>query len=233
MVTQKCENCNVINKTFFKALPKENVLELDKKKTCKIYKKNRTVFTAGNKPDGIYCLNKGKVKLYKTGWGGKEQIVRFAVPGEFFGLRSAVCDNNYTHSAVTIEESHICFISKKDFHEILEQHPHFMSSIIGFISDMLEDANNKLTSLAQKTVRERLAETLIALNKIYNSEHSAPGLNHTAISLTRQDLANLVGTATETIIRQLAEFKHDQLIGIKGRKVSILDLEGLKRIANV
>jgi CRP/FNR family transcriptional regulator, polysaccharide utilization system transcription regulator len=232
MVRQNCDNCNVLFKSFFSRITKNDLIDLSERKSCISYKKGQTIFTSGTRPNGIYCLNKGKIKIYKTGAYGKEQIIRFALPGEFFGLRSVMCDKNYTSAAVTIEDSIVCFINKQDFNELLNKYPHITTSIITSLSEMLEDANNKVTSLAQKPVRERLAETLVTLNKVFKSESASEHTN-TIISLSRQDLANMVGTATETIIRLLSELKNEHYISVKGRKITITDIRGLNRIANL
>lgn len=233
MVGQNCENCNVLFKSFFNILAKNDLLNLTEKKNCVFFKKNQTIFIAGTRPNGIYCLNKGKIKIYKTGAYGKEQIIRFALPGEFLGLRSVICNKNYTSSAVTIEDSVVCFISKKDFQIVLDKYPLITNSIIATLSEMLEDANNKVTSLAQKPVRERLAETLVTLNNVFKSDPVRSEAPNTVIALSRQDLANLVGTATETVIRLLSEFKSEHLISIKGRNITIIDAKSLFRIANL
>jgi CRP/FNR family transcriptional regulator, polysaccharide utilization system transcription regulator len=232
LIRQNCDNCKVFSKSFFSRLGKEDVAELIEKKSCLSYKKNQPIFTAGTRPNGIYCLNSGKLKIFKTGAYGKEQIIRFALPGELFGIRSLMSDKNYTSTAVTIEDSVVCFISKQDFMELLIKYPQITASIISSLSEMLEESNNKITSLAQKPIRERLAEALVTLDKLFVPEENSESTN-TVISLSRQDMANLVGTATETIIRLLSEFKSDNLISIKGRKITILDVKGLHRIANL
>jgi CRP/FNR family transcriptional regulator, polysaccharide utilization system transcription regulator len=231
MTGQDCNSCSSLNKSFFANLSKNDLLENSERKRTINYKKGQTIFTAGTRPNGIYCLKKGKIKLYKTGSYGKEQIVRFILPGDTFGVRSVMCDINYTATAVTIEDSTVCFILKSDFQALLNKYPAINSQIITSLSQLLEDANNKVTSLAQKPVRERLAETLITLNKIFKEENTTE-LN-SVITLTRQDLANLVGTATETIIRLLSEFKSENMISIKGRKITIINLKGLSRTANL
>lgn len=233
MIHQNCDSCKVFSKSFFSRLSKVDMIELSEKKNCVAYKKNQPIFTAGTRPNGIYCLNSGKLKIFKTGAYGKEQIIRFAVPGDLFGIRSLVSDKNYTSTAVTLEDSLICFISKQDFYAILLKYPEINNDIISSLSEMLEESNNRITSLAQKPIRERLAEALVTLDKLFIPELQDAEKQNTTISLSRQDLANLVGTATETIIRLLSEFKSDNLIEIKGRKITILDVKGLTRIANL
>jgi len=232
VVRQNCENCNVLTKSFFSKLAKIDLLDLSEKKNCILYKKGQTIFTAGTRPNGIFCLNKGKIKIYKTGAYGKEQIIRFVLPGDILGLRSFFCDRNYTSTAVAIEDSLLCFINRQDFQFLLNKYPQITNSVIASLSNLLDEANIKITSLAQRPVRERLAETLLTLNKIFKPD-SPSTAKHSVVTLSRKDIANLVGTATETIIRLLSEFKSDNLISIKGRKITILDLKGLNRIANL
>jgi CRP-like cAMP-binding protein len=232
MIRQNCESCNVLFKSFFNKVDKSDLHELSGKKSCISYKKNQTIFTFGTRPNGIYCINKGIIKIYKTGAYGKEQIIRFVLPGDILGLRSFFCDRNYTSSAVAIEDSMLCFISRKDFQSLLDKYPQIINSVITSLSDLLDESNIKITSLAQKSVRERLAETLLTLNKIFKTEASSSS-KQSVVPLSRKDIANLVGTATETIIRILSEFKSENLISIKGRKIIILDVKGLYRIANL
>lgn len=231
MAKQSCENCKVYNKSLLSALTKEDLKVLNENITCTTYRKNQTIFTPGTRPNGVYCLNNGKIKIFKTGTSGKEQIIRMVLPGEFFGLRSVISDNNYTTTAVAIENSIACNIGINDFRKIIYKKPDITDSIIAFLSDMLENANNKVTSVAQNTVRERLAETLLSLNAIFKDD-SHSEMNFTVVDLSRNDLACLVGTATETIIRLLSDFKSEKLISVKGRKIIILNIKGLERIAN-
>lgn len=232
MTGHDCNSCCALNKSFLAHLSKNDLVDISEKKSTVAYKKGQTIFTAGTRPNGIYCLKKGKIKLYKIGPYGKEQIIRFVLPGDSFGIRSVMSDKNYTCTAVTLEDSMVCFIHKNEFQSLLAKYPAINSQIISMLSQMLEEANNKVTSLAQKPVRERLAETLITLNKIFK-EDDAQNDASTVITLTRQDLANLVGTATETIIRLLSEFKSENMISIKGRKITVINMKALGRVANL
>lgn len=222
----------MFTKSFFSKLAKSDLLDLSEKKSCISYKKGQTVFTAGTRPNGIFCLNKGKIKIYKTGAYGKEQIVQFVLPGDILGLRSFFCDRNYTSTTVAIEDSLLCFINRQDFQFLLNKYPQIINSIIASLSNLLDEANIKITSLAQKPVRERLAETLINLNKIFKPD-APSSAKLSVVTLSRKDLANLVGTATETIIRLLSEFKNDNFIEIKGRNITILNIERLQKIADL
>jgi len=231
MIRQNCLNCTCFSKTLFTKLDKEDLSALNEKKDSYKYKKGSAVFTQGTKPNGIFCLGSGKIKIFKTGSYGKEQIVRFVLPGEIIGIRSFFSERNYSSTAVTIEDSQICFISKQDFQSLLNKYNYLLVDVITQLSKLLDEANEKITSLAQKPIRERLAETLYNLNFIFKPEGKDLKKPYTEITLSRQDMASLVGTATESVIRLLSEFKKEKLITITGRKITIIDPEGLYRIA--
>ncbi|MBI4946910.1 MAG: Crp/Fnr family transcriptional regulator [Bacteroidetes bacterium] len=235
IVRQSCENCNALQKSFFDKLDKSDLNTLNLKKNCNLYKKEKTIFCAGTRPSGIYCLNQGKVKIFKYGSFGKEQIIRFVMPGELFGLRALLSDRNYNSTATVLEDSVVCTINKINFFDILNKYPQIATRIMAALSQLLEDADNKITSLAQKPVRERLAESLLILKKTFHGEIDNGYTDHSnlTISLTRKDIANIVGTSTETVIRLLSEFKKDNLITIKGRKITLRDIKGLMRVGNI
>ncbi len=226
-----CKNCIVKSLTCFNALDEESLKYLDEYKTTFNYKKAQTIFYEGGKPLGIYCLKSGKIKIYKMGIDGKEQIVRFVTPGGLLGIRALVGGREYSAYARTIEDSTICLINKATFIKLIDENIEFSHCLMKLLSFLLEDAENKLTSLAQKPVRERLAETLLIMNNLFHSDPSSQA-GYT-INLTRNDLSNIVGTATETVIRLLSEFKDEDLISINGRSITLLDLDGLKKIGKV
>jgi len=227
-VDRQCVNCDIRQLNCFAKLTDDDVKFMNSSKTTTLYAKGQVIFHEGRKPAGIYCLNEGKIKIYRIGPDGKEQIVRFVTPGELFGLRSLIGCCTYSTIATTLEDSIICFIPKKVFLRITIRHPEISHCFMVELSHLLEDMENKLISLAQKPVRERLAETLLALNSIFNKNGDSFSIN-----LSRSDLANIVGTATETVIRLLSEFKDEQLIQINGRRINILDIDGLKRTGKI
>ena len=216
-----CDNCIVKSKSYFNKLEKSDLLDLNIKKKCYFYKKRQTIFYEGDRPLGVYCLNYGKVKIFKMGMDGKEQIVRFVFPGDLIGFRSLIGENIYSASATALEDSFTCFISKQVFFQLINKYPYISHNLMISLCRLLEEAENKMISLAQKPVRKRLAESLLLINKNFK-----PDTNNT-IYLSRQDLANIVGTATETVIRLLSEFKDEKLISIKGRKITLLNIERL------
>jgi len=228
-----CINCKIREKSCFHILNKEDLDFLNSKKVTTYYKRDQIIFHNDRNPTGIYCLFKGKIKISKLGIDGKEQIVRFVLPGQLLGIRALIGGRNYSANATTLEDSTVCFIDKNSFFIIIDKYPNLTSCMLSMLSQLLEEAENKMTSMAQKPVRERLAETLLFLNNIFESDDKQYNIlkQNACISLSREDLANIVGTATEVVIRLLHEFKEDKLVSISGRKIALLNIDKLKRIA--
>ncbi|MFA7273759.1 MAG: Crp/Fnr family transcriptional regulator [Crocinitomicaceae bacterium] len=219
-----CDTCLVRKNSLFGSFCENEVEHLDAHKSCNHYKKNQALFLDGSFPRGVYCLNKGKVKVYTRGDEGKEQIIHIANEGEVIGFRSMFSGEPYSMSAETLEECNVCFISKHDFLDMIDTNPMLRNGVMKELSKELNDRAVAITNMAQKSVRERLAFSLVLLNDIYKEEE---------INLSREDLANFVGTATETLIRLLKEFKDDGIIDIHVRKLAVLDAVGLRKIAGI
>ncbi|MCX6164020.1 MAG: Crp/Fnr family transcriptional regulator [Ignavibacteriae bacterium] len=224
-----CEICNSTKKSIFKDFNSGDVEKLNLNKNCNFYKKGQVIFFEGNYPGGLFCIREGKVKVFKIGSTGKEQIIRFAKNGDALGYRALLVGETYSASASALEDSHICFIRKDTVFEIFKANNNFSFSLLKLLSRDLEDVENKMVKLAQKPVRDRLAEALLILKETYGMDK----LGNINISLSREDFASIVGTATETVIRLLADFKKENLISTKGKKIKIINLNGLVQISRV
>ncbi|MBC8265466.1 MAG: Crp/Fnr family transcriptional regulator [Flavobacteriales bacterium] len=225
-----CEDCKTRGKSIFCDLKSDELADLSYNKGCSSYKKGQVIFYEGRRPTGLYCINKGKVKIAKLGEEGKEQIVRLAREGDILGYRSLIGGDAYSASAETLEETSVCFIPKEAIFNLIRQSPEFSIKIIELVSKDLKSAENKVTDLAQKHVRERVAEALLMLKETYGLEDDEQTLG---VALTREVLANIVGTATETVIRLLSELKKDEIIALEGRKIKILNHKQLIRTASI
>lgn len=217
-----CENCLSKQNSLFNGLTSESVAGLDGAKSCSYYKKNQPLFVEGSVPRGVFCLNQGKVKIFSLGDEGKEQIIHIAKDGEIIGFRAMFSGEPFTVSATTLEECNICFINKDDFLNMIDTNATLRNGIMKELSKELGDRAKFITNMAQKSVRERLAFILLILEKIYEGEE---------INLTREDLANFVGTATETLIRLLKDFKEEGMIEIHTRKLEIINRQKLINLA--
>jgi len=217
-----CESCLSRKNSLFGSFCDDQVVDLNAQKTCSLYKKNQPLFLEGSTPRGVFCINEGKVKIFVRGEEGKEQIIHLASAGEIVGFRAMFSGEPYKVCATTLEESNICFIGKTDFLDLVDTNSNLRNGIMKELSKELSDRATYITNMAQKSVRERLAFSLLVLGDIYKEE---------MINLSRADMANFVGTATETLIRLLKDFKEEELIRTYARKIEIVDKEGLLRIA--
>jgi CRP-like cAMP-binding protein len=224
-----CDKCALETGSIFKHLTAEEVEIINFEKDFRQYKRGEILYQEGNRISGFFCINSGIIKVYKTGFDGKEQIIRFAKAGEIIAYRSVLSNEVACTSAKVIEECSVCFIPSEILISFIKTNPAYSLELLKLACHELGEANSFITDIAQKTVRERLAEILLLLvNDFGLDEH-----NYLRISLTREELANIVGTATESVIRLLSEFKTDRLIELNGRKISILNKKGLEKISNV
>jgi CRP/FNR family transcriptional regulator len=225
-----CNDCTSRSKSVFCDLKQDELDILSHEKGCTFYKKGQVVFNPGAYPHGIYCVKEGKIKIFRLGDEGKEQIVRLAKGGDILGYRALLSGDRYSSGAEVLEDSKICFIPQKAFLNLIEGNGVLSMQLMKLLSQDLKNAEHKMIDLAQKPVRERVAEALLYLKSTYGLEEDGVTLS---VSMSREDIANIVGTATETAIRLLSEFKNDQMIALHGKKISILNHEQLVKAANV
>ncbi len=223
-----CESCFISN-DIFKHLTKDEIDILSYIKSCNTYKKGETIYNENNRVTGIYCIGLGIIKHYKTGNDGKEQIIRFSKKNDIFGFRAILSGESACTTAKVVEDCSICFIPVAHFLKMVNENSGFAMSVMKLSCKELGDANKYILDIAQKNVRERLAEILIQLNNSFGTNDE----NYLNIFLTREELAGIVGTATESVIRLLSEFKKDKLIELNKRKIKIIDFSKLKRIAEL
>ena len=227
----ECEDCSVRRDSKLSTLCHADLEKFSDSKSCAEYKKGQVLFHEGTRPLGVFCLNQGKVKVFKTGFDGKDQIIKISRAGDLLGYKAMISEDTYSVTAEALEDTKVCFVPKGDFLTILDGSPHFNNILLKEACKELGVMTESLTSLAQKSVRERLAVTLLMLNDTYGLDLESEG--PVEINLTREDLANIVGTATETIIRLLHDFKEEKLIESKGRKIRILEPKKLIKIGQL
>src|SRR4030042_2026703 len=224
-----CEKCALETGSIFKNLTAEEVEMINFEKDFRQYRRGDVLYQEGNRISGFYCVHSGIIKVFKTGFDGKEQIIRFARAGDIIAYRSVLSNEVACTSAKVIEDCKVCFIPSEILISFVKSNPTFAHELLKLACHELGEANSFITNIAQKTVRERLAEILLLLV----NEFGLDAQNYLQISLTREELANIVGTATESVIRLLSEFKSDRLVELNGRKIRILNKKGLEKISNV
>ncbi len=236
MITKKaensCEHCPSLSKGIFCELAATDLKDVSEHKVTNVYKKGQTLFVQGNHPFGLYCISTGNIKVTKIGADGKESIVRIATAGDVLGHRSLFTDQYYTATATALEDTKVCFLDKKFIMKVIQDQPSVSMSVIEKLSTDMGAAENKLSSLHQKNVRERLAELLLLLKESHG-EKQEDGRIFINLKLTREEMATMIGTANETLIRFISEFKDAGLIEQEGKKIFIANEEELIEWANV
>lgn len=224
------ENCIEGPGSIFKDLSKQEIDVIVQNHSYAHYRKGEIVFKEGEKPAGLLSLSSGKIKIFKEGVGGREQILRMVRPAGLLGYRSLFAGMNYSASAIALEDSTICIIEKDTFLNLVKESPELSLRIIRMISVELGFSNNRTVSLTQKHIRGRLAESLLVLRDTYGFE--TDGMTIRAY-LSREDIANLSNMTTSNAIRTLSTFASEEVISIEGRKIKILDTSRLERISTL
>ena len=222
-----CPNCKI---SVFSDLRDEEFDLLNYEKSIVQLHKGQVLFLQDTKPHGLYCIKKGKVKVFRRGTEGKEQIVRLANDADVVGYRALISDENYQCGAAALEETTLCYVPRHVLVEIMDRNLSIYKKMISLLAGDLKQAESRISDLAQKPVRERVAETLIMLKTKYGVEEDGYTLN---VNLSREEMANLVGTATESLIRILSDFRKEGLIEIDHKKIRISDFEHLYATAHL
>ena len=224
----KCEQCIVRELSSLKALNKDELLKLAECKTSYNIKKGDPIFEEGDIVNGIFCVTSGVCKLSKLSPNGKDQIIKLVKPGELLGQRSMISDEPANLSAVALEDMEVCFIPRSEVLNMFDKNNQFSMNMMKTICGDLKESSEHMISISQKTVKERLAETLVYLAESFGKNDDGS----LRIQLSREELAGMIGTATESCIRLLSDFNKIGLIELIGKKIVIKDLNKLKRIAD-
>ena len=224
----KCEQCIVREFSSLKALTKDELLKLSDCKTSYTLKKGAVIFEEGENVNGIYCIKDGVCKLTKLSANGKDHIVKLVTKGELLGQRSMISDEPVNLSAVALNDMQVCFIPKAEVMGYFDNNNNFSMNVMKTMCGDLKEADVQTVNLAQKTVKERLAATLLYLHQSFG-ENEDKSLK---IQLSREELASMIGTATESCIRLLSDFNKQELIVLDGKKIILKDISSLKKMAN-
>lgn len=211
-------------------LPPDELAMLTANMTTQVYNKGEIIFREGAYATGIFFIQEGKAKKYKVDKDGKEQIIYVANTGEILGYHALLAEERYPDSAAVLEDSKIAFIPKEDFSEVLEDSKVLPQLLLKTLSHEFFVLANSIALFGQRSVRERFAMQLVLMREKYK-ENFMPGMA-VEINMSREDLASLVGTTRENILRILKDFKEEEILETKGRKIIITDLNKLLAVAN-
>ena len=197
---------------------------LSKTKRHKKYAKKDTIFYEGDSPNFLYFISSGRVKAHKMNKDAKELVTHLYKEGDFLGYKALIKDETYTETATALEPTELSLIPKQEFLDLLFSSKEVSQKFIKILAGSIDERQVELLNLAYDTVRKRVADSLLKLESTFRKEEDEPF----TISISRDDLAAMVGTATESVIRTLSEFKQDGYITIKGSNITIIQPEKLK-----
>jgi CRP-like cAMP-binding protein/DNA-binding NarL/FixJ family response regulator len=221
-------NRNQINEVLGKIEGISDIAKISERQQLKHYKKRDIIFSEGDTPQGLYLLNSGKVKLFKSHELGKDLIIKLLQPGDFFGYMALLEDEFHTISAEALEDSEVTIFPMEDFYKLLT-HPHVMRDFVRLLTGNIQSEHEKLIALAYSSVRKRTAESLLELRARY---HDLKSDKPFTMAIAREDLANMVGTATESLIRTLSDFRAEGLVEIHGSNITLTSVDRLENMKN-
>ncbi|OON68365.1 Crp/Fnr family transcriptional regulator [Hymenobacter sp. CRA2] len=226
LAPSNCQDCPRRQQALLGCCQLDELNLVSASKTFQTYQKGQVIFREGSRLNSLYCIFQGKVKMTKTGGDAKEQIMRFAREGDTMGYRSLLSDAPYACSAVALEDCVVCMVPRPDAQSLMQQNPQFTQALLRQLSESLTDTETRMLHMTYKPVRERLAGALLLLHRTFCQDGA-----RCDIPISRDDLASLIGTATETASRLVSEFKEEGLIATKGSKITILNAATLTQIS--
>lgn len=225
-----CSECKMNQNNIFNCLSTNEKDVLSERKGMNFFKRGQTIFYEGNHAHGLFCIKEGKIKISKLGDEGKEQVIRFATNGELIGYRAMLSNETYNATATALEDSYVCHLSKGKIFDLLQQNQNFSLQLLKVLSNDLKRSEQKLIHIAQKTVRERIAESILLLKEKFGLKEDNKTLN---VMLSRKEWGDVAGITTETTIRTLSDFNKEGLIELDGKMIVISNLKKLVLTANL
>jgi CRP/FNR family transcriptional regulator len=224
-----CHHCPAREHSILDDLEISELDSISISKGSRTYERGDVIFYEGDYPSGVHCISQGRVKIYKIGGDGREQIVRLAGRGEMMGYRPLLSGESYGMFAEALEPVQLCHIPKATFLALLSGNQDFTARLMRLLAEELKMVEEKIVSMARKHVSERVAETLLQFKEVYGMKEDNATID---IELTRLEMANFIGSAMESVSRQLSKFSDDGIIDLVGRRIKILDYRALFRAAN-
>ncbi|MEO7047854.1 MAG: Crp/Fnr family transcriptional regulator, partial [Ferruginibacter sp.] len=214
---------------LMKTMPgKDGMKFLTEGRNINKYKKKQAIYTEANYPNSLFFILKGKVKTYKANDAGKELVTELYNTGDFLGHVALLEGTVYNDTAEALEDSELAVIPKEDFDELVNMDPEVSKQFMRLLAKNIAAKENKLIGIAYNSLRKKVADALILLQKKYQQKKG----DGFSIDISRESLATIAGTATESLIRTLGEFRNEKLIEIKGGDIFILDQKKLENLVN-
>jgi CRP/FNR family transcriptional regulator, cyclic AMP receptor protein len=207
---------------------KNALRELTEDRNINHYKKKQVIYSEGNHPNRLYYVLKGKVKTYKTNEDGKELVTELYSPGDFVGHIALLEMNRYKDTAEALEETELAVIPKEDFDELISTNPEIIKKFMQLLAKNISEKEDQLLRLAYNSLRKKVADALLMIQTKYQQKNE----ELFSIDISRESLATIAGTATESLIRTLSDFKNEKLVEIENGKIRIVNSKKLENLSN-
>lgn len=224
----RCEQCVIRQFNSLRAMSKEELKKVSDTKTTQYYKKGEAIFAEGDKLNGVFCVSDGISKLSKLSSNGKDQIVKLATKGHLLGQRSVISNEPANLSAIAVNDMQVCFIPKEGILNTLNSNSNFAVEVLRHMAHDLKEADDVIVNMSQQTVKQRVAEAFLYMKKNFGEDDKG-FLN---LTLSREEISNVVGTATESCIRIISEFKKENWLKASGKKLAISNEKALIDLVN-
>jgi CRP/FNR family transcriptional regulator len=224
-----CITCSGRPYSVFCNLSIDELKKLNESKECFTYSKGENIFLQGTQQRELYCVHSGKIKLVQNGEEGKEQIIELIKKGDILGYKEVFSDLGNSCTAIAMEDTTVCLIPQKSFIALIEKNTRFALNIFKLFSSKLRAIENTLVDFVQKPAQKRVAKILILLKDLYGFSADNSTIN---ISIKRDEIASIAGITRETATRILYQFHRDKIVELVGKRIKILNLQNLIKIAN-
>ncbi|HPQ08625.1 MAG TPA: Crp/Fnr family transcriptional regulator [Bacteroidia bacterium] len=224
-----CTDCIKRKMSLLEGLSDEELETLNQNRVVVNFKKGETIYKEYSKPNGLYCLNEGKVKLVKYSDKGNEVIIGLKRPVDFLDVENLLAKQNYNHSAIAFENTSICIIREENFFNVLSKNPIFAMNILKYLSQSILESNEWYLNITQKHISSRIAQTLLKLQDFYGLSSD----NFISVALKRSDIAALSCITTANVIRTLRDFEKEKIIFCDKKRIMILNPKKLREIAEL
>ncbi len=223
----RCEHCYIFNTNEHNHLTDQELTRIANCKISQNVMRNEVIFEEDEILEGVYCIKKGVAKLIKIGEKGKDHILKLASVGNVIGSRSIINKESTKFSATAVTDMELCFIPKSEVMTDLQENVEFTLNVLQRVTQNLEESDNQIVNIVQKSLPQRLAETILYVMNHFGVDEE----NVLKLSLTREEYSSIVGATTESIIRTLSEFKKEKLITTNlNSQIKIESTKGLMRV---
>jgi CRP/FNR family transcriptional regulator, polysaccharide utilization system transcription regulator len=229
-IRSHCADCGARTCSILRNCPSEVLDKISSAKKCFVYMKGQRILMQGVEANGIFFINTGKVKIYKSDKNNKQLIIRFAKSGEVLGFCDVDERREQPVSAMALDDTLICHLDYKLFLQLIREYPEMALSMLSYYNDMLSQTEEKSLKMARMNVAAKIADALVTMYEAYGTNGSDHTLN---LAISRQDIADLAGTTKEQVSKTLSDFKSHGVINAKGKQIDILDLDKLRELAEV